>query len=50
MKIVPAGHTYVIGVLGNKKKWYDIESRLLNELSNDNLQKELLQYTPTVKL
>lgn len=40
---VPAGHTYVIGVLGNKKKWYEIESQLLNGLSNDDLQKELFK-------
>ena len=40
---VPAGHTYVIGVLGNKKKWYEIESQLLNHLSNEDLQKELFK-------
>jgi hypothetical protein len=40
---VPAGHTYVIGVLGKKKKWYEIDSRLLNEMSNEDLQKELFK-------
>jgi hypothetical protein len=40
---VPAGHTYVIGVLGKKKKWYEIDSRLLNELTNEDLQKELFK-------
>ncbi len=39
----PAGHTYVIGVLGNKKKWYEIESQLLNKLSDEDLQKELFK-------
>jgi hypothetical protein len=39
----PAGNTYVIGVLGKKKKWYEIDSRLLNELSNEDLQKELFK-------
>ena len=38
-----AGHTYVIGVLGNKKKWYEIDSQLLNKLSNEDLQKELFK-------
>ena len=40
---VPAGHTCVIGVLGNKKKWYEIDSQLLNKLSNEDLQKELFK-------
>ncbi|WP_295123040.1 hypothetical protein [uncultured Chitinophaga sp.] len=40
---VPAGQTYVIGVLGNKKKWYAIDSQLLNKLSNEDLQKELFK-------
>ena len=40
---VPVGHTYVIGVLGNKKKWYEIDSQLLNKLSNEDLQKELFK-------
>jgi hypothetical protein len=40
---VSAGHTYVIGVLGKKKKWYEIDSRLLNEMSNEDLQKELFK-------
>ena len=40
---VPAGHTYVIGVLGNKKKWYEIDSQSLNKLSNEDLQKELFK-------
>jgi len=39
----PAGHTYVIGVLGNKKKWYEIDSQLLNKLSDDDLQRELFK-------
>ena len=39
----PAGHTYVIGVLGKKKQWYEIDSQLLNELSNEDLQKELFK-------
>jgi len=42
-EIAPTGHTYVIGVLGNKKKWYEIDSQLLNEMSNDALQKELFK-------
>jgi hypothetical protein len=40
---VPAGQTYVIGVLGNKKKWYEINSQLLNGLSTEDLQKELFK-------
>ncbi|RXK86378.1 hypothetical protein [Filimonas effusa] len=40
---VQAGHTYVIGVLGHKKKWYEIDSQSLNELSNEDLQKELFK-------
>ena len=40
---VPAGHIYVIGVLGNKKKWYEIESQLLNGLKDEDLQKELFK-------
>jgi hypothetical protein len=42
-EVVPAGHTYVVGVLGNKKKWYEIDSQLLNKLSNEDLQKELFK-------
>ena len=42
-EIVPAGQIYVIGVLGNKKKWYEMDSQLLNNLSNDDLQKELFK-------
>ena len=42
-EIASAGHTYVIGVLGNKKKWYEIDSQSLNNLSNEDLQKELFK-------
>ncbi|RFM26905.1 hypothetical protein [Deminuibacter soli] len=38
-----AGHTFVIGVLGNKKTWYEIESEQLNKLQNDDLQQALFK-------
>jgi hypothetical protein len=38
-----AGHTFVIGQLGNKKKWYDIESEQLDKFSQDDLKKELFK-------
>ncbi len=38
-----AGHTYVIGVLGNKKKWYEIETEELNKLQDADLQQALFK-------
>lgn len=38
-----ASHTYVIGVLGNKKKWYEIETEELNKLHDEDLQKALFK-------
>jgi hypothetical protein len=40
---VQAGHTYVIGQLGNKKGWYEIGTEQLNKLQNEDLQKELFK-------
>lgn len=37
------GHTFVIGVLGNKKKWYSIETAQLNNMQNDDLQLALFK-------
>ncbi|NSL85909.1 hypothetical protein [Chitinophaga solisilvae] len=37
----PAGLTYVIGVLGHKKGWYEIHTEELNKLKNEDLQKAL---------
>jgi hypothetical protein len=39
----PAGHTFVIGQLGNKKKWYEIETVQLDKFHNEDLQKELFK-------
>lgn len=36
-----AGHMYVIGVLGHKTDWYEIDTEQLNNLKNDDLQKQL---------
>jgi hypothetical protein len=38
---VQAGHMYVIGVLGNKSDFYEIDTEKLNGLKNEDLQKEL---------
>jgi len=38
---VSAGHMYVIGVLGNKTDFYEIDTEKLNGLKNEDLQKEL---------
>jgi hypothetical protein len=38
---VQAGHTYVIGALGGKKRWYEVGSEQLNNLKNEDLQQEL---------
>ncbi|SFE07060.1 hypothetical protein SAMN05518672_104368 [Chitinophaga sp. CF118] len=38
---VQAGHTYVIGALGSKKKWYEIDTAQLNNFKDEDLQKEL---------
>ncbi len=38
-----AGHTFVIGVLGNKKKWYEIDTEQLNKLKNEDLQLALFK-------
>ncbi|WP_109700120.1 hypothetical protein [Chitinophaga deserti] len=40
---VQAGHTYVIGVLGNKKKWYEVESQAMNGISEEEMKKELFK-------
>jgi hypothetical protein len=37
------GHTFVIGVLGNKKKWYDIDTEQLNSQQDEDLQKALFK-------
>jgi hypothetical protein len=39
----PPGHTYVIGVLGNKKKWYEIATEELNSLKDDDLKLALFK-------
>ncbi len=36
-----AGHTFVIGVLGKKTAFYEIQTEQLNNLHNDDLQKAL---------
>jgi hypothetical protein len=36
-----AGHTFVIGTLGNKKGWYEIETERLNKYKDEDLQLEL---------
>lgn len=36
-----SGHMYVIGVLGNKTDWYEIDTEKLNNLKNEDLQKAL---------
>lgn len=38
-----AGFTVVIGVLGNKKAWYEIETAQLNKLQNEDLQQALFK-------
>lgn len=38
---VQAGHTYVIGVLGNKKGWYEIVTEELNKKKPEDLQKAM---------
>jgi len=38
-----AGHTFVIGTLGKKKDWYEIETEQLNKLKNEDLQLELFK-------
>lgn len=38
---VQAGHTFVIGTLGNKKRFYEIGTEQLNNLKDEDLQKEL---------
>lgn len=40
---VQAGHTFVIGTLGNKKGWYEIETEQLNKCKNEDLQQELFK-------
>lgn len=40
---VQAGHTFVIGVLGKKTAFYEISTEQLNNLHNDDLQRELFQ-------
>ena len=38
-----AGHTFVIGTLGNKKNWYEIETERLDKFKNEDLQAELFK-------
>ncbi|MCW3464133.1 hypothetical protein [Chitinophaga nivalis] len=38
-----AGHTFVIGVLGSKKGWYEIDTEQLNKLQNEDLQQALFK-------
>ncbi|BAV06014.1 hypothetical protein SAMN05421788_10686 [Filimonas lacunae] len=38
-----AGHTYIVGVLGNKKKWYELDAESLNKMKDEDLQKELFK-------
>jgi hypothetical protein len=40
---VQAGHTYVIGALGSKKRFYEIGTEQLNNLKDEDLQKELFK-------
>lgn len=40
---VQAGHTFVIGTLGNKKDWYEIETEQLNKLTDEDLQRSLYE-------
>ena len=40
---VQAGHTYVIGTLGNKKRWYELATEQLNNLKDEDLQQELFK-------
>ncbi|PUZ30172.1 hypothetical protein DCM91_01480 [Chitinophaga costaii] len=38
-----AGHTFVIGSLGNKKDWYEIDTEELNTLTDADLQHRLFE-------
>jgi len=38
-----AGHTFVIGTLGHKKGWYEIETERLNKLKDDDLKLQLFK-------
>ncbi|CAL1518600.1 hypothetical protein [Chitinophaga sp. MM2321] len=35
------GHMFVIGVLGHKTDWYEIDTEKLNNLKNEDLQRDL---------
>lgn len=38
-----AGHTYVIGTLGTKKGWYEIETEKLNKYKDEDLKMQLFK-------
>jgi len=38
-----AGHSFVIGTLGNKKGFYEIKTEQLNKLKDEDLQLELFK-------
>ncbi|SHN44000.1 hypothetical protein [Chitinophaga sp. CF418] len=38
-----AGHSFVIGTLGKKTGWYEIETEQLNKHKNEDLQLELFK-------
>ncbi|ACU63407.1 hypothetical protein [Chitinophaga pinensis] len=38
-----AGHSFVIGTLGKKTGFYEIETEQLNKLKNEDLQQELFK-------
>ena len=40
---VQTGHMYVIGTLGNKKDWVEIDTEQLNTLTDEDLQRKLYE-------
>ncbi|MBW8683574.1 hypothetical protein [Chitinophaga rhizophila] len=38
-----AGHTFVIGTLGTKKGWYEVDTEQLNKHKNEDFQQELFK-------